>query len=48
MRLIEKHGDREIWEVTEDGYVEYYVYGYYLSGDPKVCPSLGMAQEYAA
>jgi len=48
MKLIEKNGEMEIWEVTEDGFVEYYVYGYYQSGDPKVCPSLGMAREYAA
>lgn len=44
VRLIEKHGRVEIWLV--DG--EYYVYGVYLSGDPRVCQSLGMAREIAA
>ena len=43
MQLIEKHGNIEIWEV--DG--EYFVYGLYSSGDPRVCPSLGMAREVA-
>lgn len=42
MRLIEKHGRIEIWEV--DG--EFYVYG--ITRDPRVCPSLGMAREVAA
>jgi len=44
MRLIEKRGNIEIW--LADG--EYYVYGVTLSGDPRVCPSLGMAREVAA
>lgn len=44
MKLIEKRGKIEIWLV--DG--EYYVYGVTLSGDPRVCPSLGMAREVAA
>ena len=44
MRLIEKRGQIEIWEV--DG--EFYVYGITNSGDPRVCPSLGMAREVAA
>lgn len=42
--LIEKHGKIEIWLL--DG--EYYVYGVTISGDPRVCPSLGMAYEVAA
>lgn len=46
MRLIHKHGHIEIWEVTEPWGVEYYVYG--VRGDPRVCPSLGMAYEVAA
>ena len=44
MKLIEKYGNIEIWLV--DG--EYYVYGVTLSGDPRVCPSLGLAREVAA
>ncbi len=44
MRLIAKIGRVEIWEV----YGEYYVYGVTQSGDPRVCPSLGMAREIAA
>lgn len=44
MKLIEKYGNIEIWLVD----VEYYVYGVTLSGDPRVCPSLGMAREVAA
>jgi len=46
MKLIHKDGPREIWEVNEGGVLVYYVYGVFLSGDPKVCPSLGMAREY--
>jgi hypothetical protein len=48
MRLIEKRGKYEIWEVRESWGFDYYVYGYYDSGDPRVCPSLGMAREYAS
>lgn len=44
MKLIEKRGSIEIWQV--DG--EYYVYGVTLGGDPRICPSLGMAREVAA
>lgn len=44
MKLIYKRGNVEVWQV--DG--EYLVYGYYDSGDPRVCPSLGMAMEVAA
>lgn len=44
MKLIEKRGKIEIWLV--DG--ECYVYGVTMSGDPRVCPSLGMAREVAA
>lgn len=36
----------EIWHDTRMD--EYYVYGVYQSGDPRVCPSLGMAHEVAA
>lgn len=44
MELIEKRGRIEIWRVDN----EYYVYGVTLGGDPRVCPSLGMAREVAA
>lgn len=44
MRLIEKRGQIEIWGV--DG--EFYVYGVTQGGDPRVCPSIGMAREIAA
>jgi len=46
MRLIEKLGVVEIWH---DPVVdEYYVYGVTRSGDPRICPSIGMAREVAA
>lgn len=45
MKLIAKRGKFEIWhDVRAD---EYYVYGVYLSGDPRVVPSLAMAREIA-
>ena len=43
-KLIHKQGKIEIWQI--DG--EFYVYGVTVSGDPRVCPSLGMAREIAA
>ena len=48
MKLIEKRGNIEIWEVTETWGSDFYIYGITNSGDPIVCPSLGMAQEKAA
>lgn len=48
MRLIEKRGIIEIWEVAEVYGSDYYVYGVTVGGDPIVCPSLGMAREVAA
>lgn len=51
MRLIEKRGQVEIWEAPLPGKAnefEYLVYGVYESGDPRVCPSKGMAYEVAA
>ncbi len=48
MRLIEKTDRYEIWAITEDYGVDYYVYGVYASGDPRVCPSLSMARDVAA
>ena len=47
MKLIYKAGKVEVWEVDEEWGKDYYVYGYYQSGDPKVCPSLDMAMSYA-
>jgi hypothetical protein len=44
MELILKNGRIEIWRVDD----EFYVYGVTNSGDPIVCPSLGMAHEVAA
>lgn len=46
MKLIAKNGKHELWEVPTNQGVDYYVYGYFASGDPKVCLSLGMAWEY--
>lgn len=46
MRLIQKIGQIEIWEVRESYGFDYYVYG--ITRDPRVCPSLDMAREVAA
>lgn len=48
MKMIEKTTRYEIWAITEDYGIDYYLYGYYQSGDAKVCPSLDMARSYAA
>ena len=48
MRMIFKQGLIEIWEVAEAWGFDYYVYGVTASGDPRVCPSIGMAYEVAA
>lgn len=48
LKRILKHGAIEIWSVTESCGVDYWVYGVTDSGDPRVCPSLGMAREVAA
>ncbi len=48
MALLFKNGPIEIWSVPEIWGVDYYVYGVTLSGDPRICPSLGMAREVAA
>jgi hypothetical protein len=45
MTLIFKHGKFEIWQVRETYGFDYYVYGVTESGDPRVCPSDGMARE---
>lgn len=48
MRLISKTADVEIWAVPESWGTDYLVYGITSSGDPRVCPSIGMAHEVAA
>lgn len=48
MALISKNGSVEIWQVSESWGDDFYVYGITNSGDPVVCPSLGMAREVAA
>lgn len=48
MRLIEKRGDIEIWQIDEAYGPDFYVYGITNNGDPVVCPSLSMAREKAA
>jgi len=48
MKLIEKTARHEIWAVKEDYGFDFYVYGVYHSGDPRVCASIGMAREVAA
>lgn len=47
MRLVERHGKIEIWQAPQPWGMDYYVYGVTQSGDPRVCPSLGMAREVA-
>ena len=48
MQLIYSNGQIEIWAVNEAWGTDYYVYGVYVSGDPRICPSLGMAYEVGA
>jgi hypothetical protein len=48
MMLIYRNSPVEIWRVIEAWGFDYYVYGVMLSGDPRVCPSEGMAFEVAA
>jgi hypothetical protein len=48
MHLIFKSGAIEIWSVNEPWGTDFYVYGVTNSGDPRVCPSIGMAYEVAA
>jgi hypothetical protein len=48
MTLIYRSGGVEIWKVAEAWGFDCYVYGVTLSGDPKVCPSEGVAYEVAA
>ena len=44
MRLIERRGHIEIWQVGN----EFFVYGVTVGGDPCIVPSLAMAREIAA
>lgn len=44
-KLIEKHGNIEIWHDTHAD--KYYVYGVTMSGDPRIAPSIGMARAFA-
>jgi hypothetical protein len=46
--LVYRDENTEIWSIAEDWGVDFYVYGLFDSGDPKVCPSIGMAIEVAA
>lgn len=48
MRIIFKQGRVEIWQVRETYGFDFYVYGITKNGDPRVCPSEGMARELAA
>ena len=43
MIRVYKAGNHEIWMVQEAHGVDFYVYGVYASGDPKVCPSFATA-----
>jgi hypothetical protein len=47
-QLIFKTGKIEIWRITETWGFDYYVYGVTANGDPRICPSEGMAREVAA
>jgi len=48
MTKIFEQGKVQVWAVTEAWGTDYYVYGVTNSGDPRVCPSHGMAMEVAA
>lgn len=48
MQLVLKNAKVEIWAVRESYGTDFYVYGVYANGSPRVCPSLGMAMEIAA
>jgi len=47
MRALYRNGNIEIWADKEVWGTHYYVYGVYAGGDPRICPSLGMAYECA-
>jgi hypothetical protein len=46
--LIYRNGTIEIWSVTESWGTDYLVFGVTVGGDPRACPSIGMAYEVAA
>jgi hypothetical protein len=48
MKLIHKRGQIEIWAIQQSHGTDFYVYGITQNGDPRICPSLGMALEVAA
>ena len=48
MIRVYKNGKKEIWAVSEAWGTDYYVYGVYASGDPRICSSLAMAMEVVA
>jgi hypothetical protein len=48
MTLVFKNNAVEIWSVNERWGIDFWVYGATASGDPRVCPSIGMAYEIAA
>lgn len=48
MVKIYEVGKVSVWAVTEAWGTDYWVYGVTNSGDPRVCPSHGMALEIAA
>ena len=37
MQLLYRNGPIEIWAVNETWGTDYYVYGVYASGDPRIC-----------
>lgn len=45
MRLLEKRGPIEIWEVPQPWGFDYLVYG--VLNDPRIAPSLDVAREWA-
>ena len=45
MRLIEKRGSIEVWEVLQPWGLDYLVYG--VLSDPRTAPSLDCAREWA-
>ncbi|MEO1110568.1 MAG: hypothetical protein AAFX90_21905 [Pseudomonadota bacterium] len=47
MKRLYKNGKTEIWGFYSGGVFEFGVYGTYESGDPRMCPSIGMAMDVA-
>ena len=46
--IVYKSGQIEIWAMPEPHGVDFYIYGVYASGFPRICPSLDMALDVAA